>query len=180
MAKIKKVSINKWEKFIVPTSEVALGLGENQISVTVKKRLTIEEKISIAKAIVDRLVVDGVFYRVAFDDVFNAVVLGYYTNLNLDTDVDKVCDLFSSAEESNPCLENILACIEAACYEDLIKFRGSVERQCEDAAKAYYLAKMSKIGNVADVIESAGNMVNNVIKDAAQNIDTEAILKLIQ
>ena len=84
-----KITVDSWKNVICDVDDstvIYLGVGDDAIEVSVKKSLSIEEKLAFVNDVVEGCFNNGAYIHPLFEFTFNACVIAHYTNIDMDVD----------------------------------------------------------------------------------------------
>jgi len=106
----KKVSVNNIDKIIEndsfkDTKEFTIDF--NSIEILIKPQLTLENVIGFTNSVVESVFSEGVYTPEFKDIALKRATLFYYTNLKVDFNINKLCDLVNKTDIINIILSHI-------------------------------------------------------------------------
>lgn len=168
MAKVKKISINAFEKTIKENFENTVTKDWFGIPVTITKTISFEEVVSFVAEVADNCFLDdGRYIPEAMQALIDCGVVRHYTNISLPA------NLFSAYElvMQSGIIDFIMSEINYSQYNNiLLAIRDKVEYACESNAAEFNKAIEKMTVSMNEIQEATKDLFSKISPDDVQKI----------
>lgn len=168
MAKVKKISINAFEKTIKENFENTVTKDWFGIPVTITKTISFEEVVSFVAEVADNCFLDdGRYIPEAMQALIDCGVVRHYTNISLPDNLSSAYELVMQSG----IIDFIMSEINYSQYNNiLLAIRDKVEYACESNAAEFNKAIEKMTVSMNEIQEATKDLFDKVSPDDIQRI----------
>lgn len=168
MAKVKKISINAFEKTIKENFENTVTKDWFGIPVTITKTISFEEVVSFVAEVADNCFLDdGRYIPEAMQALIDCGVVRHYTNISLPANLSSAYELVMQSG----IIDFIMSEINYSQYNNiLLAIRDKVEYACESNAAEFNKAIEKMTVSMNEIQEATKDMFSKISPDDVQKI----------
>lgn len=168
MAKVKKISINAFEKTIKENFENTVTKDWFGIPVTITKTISFEEVISFVAEVADNCFLDdGRYIPEAMHALIDCGVVRHYTNISLPANLSSAYELVMQSG----IIDFIMSEINYSQYNNiLLAIRDKVEYACESNAAEFNKAIEKMTVSMNEIQETTKDLFSKISPDDVQKI----------
>lgn len=168
MAKIKKISINAFEKVIKENFENTVTKEWFGLPIIITKTISFEDVISFVSEVVDNCFLDdGKYIPEAMHALIDCGVVRYYTNINLPANLSSAYELV----KRSGIVDFIMPEINGNQYSDIIiAIRDKIEYICDSNTVEFNRAIDRMTASITQIQEATNNLFDNVSPEDIQKI----------
>lgn len=168
MAKVKKISINAFEKTIKENFENTVTKDWFGIPVTITKTISFEEVVSFVAEVADNCFLDdGRYIPEAMQALIDCGVVRHYTNISLPANLSSAYELVMQSG----IIDFIMSEINYGQYNNiLLAIRDKVEYACESNAAEFNKAIEKMTVSMNEIQEATKDMFSKISPDDVQKI----------
>lgn len=169
--KIKKISINAFEKAVNAQYEPIQTIEWNGIEILVNHTLTLHDMLAFVDLVVKNCFsnTDGAYMPEIKDFAIRNAIIEYYTNISLPLNVEKKYDLLYHS----PILEEILPIIDQSQFKSIIR---SIDEKTAHLAQANIEAVTKQMNELYATFDNMQKQIN----ESFGNIDNGALSKVVE
>ena len=168
MAKVKKISINAFEKTIKENFENTVTKEWFGVPITITKTISFEDVISFVSEVADNCFLDdGKYIPEAMHALIDCGVVRYYTNINLPINLSSAYELVMRSG----IIDFIMPEINGNQYNDIIiAIRDKIEYICDSNTVEFNRAIDRMTASITQIQEATNNLFGNVSPEDIQKI----------
>lgn len=168
MAKVKKISINAFEKTIKENFENTVTKDWFGIPVTITKTISFEEVVSFVAEVADNCFLDdGRYIPEAMQALIDCGVVRHYTNISLPTNLSSAYELVMQSG----IIDFIMSEINYSQYNNIVlAIRDKVEYTCESNTAEFKHAMEKMAISMNEIQEATKDLFDKVSPDDIQRI----------
>lgn len=168
MAKVKKISINAFEKTIKENFENTVTKDWFGIPVTITKTISFEEVVSFVAEVADNCFLDdGRYIPEAMQALIDCGVVKHYTNISLPANLSSAYELVMQSG----IIDFIMSEINYSQYNNiLLAIRDKVEYACESNAAEFNKAIEKMTVSMNEIQEATKDLFSKISPDDVQKI----------
>lgn len=168
MAKVKKISINAFEKTIKENFENTVTKDWFGIPVTITKTISFEEVVSFVAEVADNCFLDdGRYIPEAMQALIDCGVVRHYTNISLPANLSSAYELVMQSG----IIDFIMSEINYSQYNNiLLAIRDKVEYACESNAAEFNKAIEKMTVSMNEIQEATKDLFSKISPDDVQKI----------
>lgn len=168
MAKVKKISINAFEKTIKENFENTVTKDWFGVPVTITKTISFEEVVSFVAEVADNCFLDdGRYIPEAMQALIDCGVVRHYTNISLPANLSSAYELVMQSG----IIDFIMSEINYSQYNNiLLAIRDKVEYACESNAAEFNKAIEKMTVSMNEIQEATKDMFSKISPDDVQKI----------
>lgn len=168
MAKVKKISINAFEKTIKENFENTVTKDWFGIPVTITKTISFEEVVSFVAEVADNCFLDdGRYIPEAMQALIDCGVVRHYTNISLPANLSSAYELVMQSG----IIDFIMSEINYSQYNNiLLAIRDKVEYACESNTAEFKHAMEKMAISMNEIQEATKDLFDKVSPDDIQRI----------
>lgn len=168
MAKVKKISINAFEKTIKENFENTVTKDWFGIPVTITKTISFEEVVSFVAEVVDNCFLDdGRYIPEAMQALIDCGVVRHYTNISLPANLSSAYELVMQSG----IIDFIMSEINYSQYNNIVlAIRDKVEYACESNAAEFNKAIEKMTVSMNEIQEATKDLFSKISPDDVQKI----------
>lgn len=168
MAKVKKISINAFEKTIKENFENTVTKDWFGIPVTITKTISFEEVVSFVAEVADNCFLDdGRYIPEAMQALIDCGVVRHYTNISLPANLSSAYELVMQSG----IIDFIMSEINYSQYNNiLLAIRDKVEYACESNTAEFKHAMEKMTISMNEIQEATKDLFDKVSPDDIQRI----------
>jgi hypothetical protein len=168
MAKVKKVSINAFEKTIKENFENTVTKDWFGISVTITKTISFEEVVNFVAEVADNCFLDdGRYIPEAMQALIDCGVVRHYTNISLPANLSSAYELVMQSG----IIDFIMSEINYSQYNNIVlAIRDKVEYACESNAAEFNKAIEKMTVSMNEIQETTKDLFSKISPDDVQKI----------
>lgn len=169
MAKVKKVSINNFEKIVKENFENVITKEWFGIPITITKTISFDEVATFVNEVVDNCFLDdGRYIPEVMHALVNCGVVRYYTNINLPSNLVTAYDLVMQSG----IIDFIMSEINHEQFSDImIAIRDKVEYMCD--------SNTIEFNRAMEKMTSSLNDIQDITKDLFSKLTPEDLQKIV-
>lgn len=169
MAKVKKVSINNFEKIVKENFENVITKEWFGIPITITKTISFDEVATFVNEVVDNCFLDdGRYIPEVMHALVNCGVVRYYTNMNLPSNLVTAYDLVMQSG----IIDFIMSEINHEQFSDImIAIRDKVEYMCD--------SNTIEFNRAMEKMTSSLNDIQDITKDLFSKLTPEDLQKIV-
>lgn len=168
MAKVKKISINAFEKTIKENFENTVTKDWFGIPVTITKTISFEEVVSFVAEVADNCFLDdGRYIPEAMQALIDCGVVRHYTNISLPANLSSAYELVMQSG----IIDFIMSEINYSQYNNIVlAIRDKVEYTCESNTAEFKHAMEKMAISMNEIQEATKDLFDKVSPDDIQRI----------
>lgn len=168
MAKVKKISINAFEKTIKENFENTVTKDWFGIPVTITKTISFEEVVSFVAEVADNCFLDdGRYIPEAMQALIDCGVVRHYTNISLPANLSSAYELVMQSG----IIDFIMSEINYSQYNNiLLAIRDKVEYACESNTAEFNKAIEKMTVSMNEIQEATKDLFSKISPDDVQKI----------
>ena len=168
MAKVKKISINAFEKTIKENFENTVTKDWFGIPVIITKTISFEEVVSFVAEVADNCFLDdGRYIPEAMQALIDCGVVRHYTNISLPANLSSAYELVMQSG----IIDFIMSEINYSQYNNiLLAIRDKVEYACESNAAEFNKAIEKMTVSMNEIQEATKDLFSKISPDDVQKI----------
>lgn len=168
MAKVKKISINAFEKTIKENFENTVTKDWFGIPVTITKTISFEEVVSFVAEVADNCFLDdGRYIPEAMQALIDCGVVRHYTNISLPANLSSAYELVMQSG----IIDFIMSEINYSQYNNIVlAIRDKVEYACESNTAEFKHAMEKMTISMNEIQEATKDLFDKVSPDDIQRI----------
>ena len=168
MAKVKKISINAFEKTIKENFENTVTKDWFGIPVTITKTISFEEVVSFVAEVADNCFLnDGRYIPEAMQALIDCGVVRHYTNISLPANLSSAYELVMQSG----IIDFIMSEINYSQYNNIVlAIRDKVEYACESNAAEFNKAIEKMTVSMNEIQEATKDLFSKISPDDVQKI----------
>lgn len=168
MAKVKKISINAFEKTIKENFENTVTKDWFGIPVTITKTISFEEVVSFVAEVADNCFLDdGRYIPEAMQALIDCGVVRHYTNISLPTNLSSAYELVMQSG----IIDFIMSEINYSQYNNIVlAIRDKVEYTCESNTAEFNKAIEKMTVSMNEIQEATKDLFSKISPDDVQKI----------
>lgn len=168
MAKVKKISINAFEKAVKENFENIVVKEWFGIPVTITKTISFEEVVNFVAEVADNCFLnDGKYVPEAMQALIDCGVVRHYTNISLPSNLSSAYELVMQSG----IIDFIMTEINSNQYNDiLIAIRDKVEYMCDSNVAEFNRAIDKMTASMTKIQEATNNLFSNISPEDIQRI----------
>lgn len=168
MAKVKKISINAFEKTIKENFENTVTKDWFGIPVTITKTISFEEVVSFVAEVADNCFLDdGRYIPEAMQALIDCGVVRHYTNISLPANLSSAYELVMQSG----IIDFIMSEINYSQYNNIVlAIRDKVEYACESNAAEFNKAIEKMTVSMNEIQETTKDLFSKISPDDVQKI----------
>ena len=168
MAKVKKISINAFEKTIKENFENTVTKDWFGIPVTITKTISFEEVVSFVAEVADNCFLDdGRYIPEAMQALIDCGVVRHYTNISLPANLSSAYELVMQSG----IIDFIMSEINYSQYNNIVlAIRDKVEYACESNAAEFNKAIEKMTVSMNEIQETTKDLFGKISPDDVQKI----------
>jgi hypothetical protein len=168
MAKVKKISINAFEKTIKENFENTVTKDWFGIPVTITKTISFEEVVSFVAEVADNCFLDdGRYIPEAMHALIDCGVVRHYTNISLPANLSSAYELVMQSG----IIDFIMSEINYSQYNNIVlAIRDKVEYACESNAAEFNKAIEKMTVSMNEIQEATKDLFSKISPDDVQKI----------
>lgn len=168
MAKVKKISINAFEKTIKENFENTVTKDWFGIPVTITKTISFEEVVSFVAEVADNCFLDdGRYIPEAMQALIDCGVVRHYTNISLPTNLSSAYELVMQSG----IIDFIMSEINYSQYNNIVlAIRDKVEYACESNTAEFNKAIEKMTVSMNEIQEATKDLFSKISPDDVQKI----------
>lgn len=168
MAKVKKISINAFEKTIKENFENTVTKDWLGIPVTITKTISFEEVVSFVAEVADNCFLDdGRYIPEAMQALIDCGVVRHYTNISLPASLSSAYELVMQSG----IIDFIMSEINYSQYNNIVlAIRDKVEYACESNAAEFNKAIEKMTVSMNEIQEATKDLFSKISPDDVQKI----------
>lgn len=163
MAKVKKISINAFEKIVKENFENTVTKEWFGIPVTITKTISFEEVVNFVAEVANNCFLsDGRYIPEAMQALIDCGVVRYYTNINLPTNLSSAYELVMRSG----IMDFIMPEINSNQYNDIIiAIRDKIEYACDTNVTEFKNSLSEMVRSMTDLQEKTTEMFGRISPD---------------
>jgi hypothetical protein len=168
MAKVKKISINAFEKTIKENFENTVTKDWFGIPVTITKTISFEEVVSFVAEVADNCFLDdGRYIPEAMQALIDCGVVRHYTNISLPANLSSAYELVMQSG----IIDFIMSEINYSQYNNIVlAIRDKVEYACESNTAEFNKAIEKMTVSMNEIHETTKDLFSKISPDDVQKI----------
>lgn len=168
MAKVKKISINAFEKTIKENFENTVTKEWFGIPVTITKTISFEEVVSFVAEVADNCFLDdGRYIPEAMQALIDCGVVRHYTNISLPANLSSAYELVMQSG----IIDFIMSEINYSQYNNIVlAIRDKVEYACESNTAEFNKAIEKMTVSMNEIQEATKDLFSKISPDDVQKI----------
>lgn len=163
MAKVKKISINAFEKIVKENFENTVTKEWFGIPVTITKTISFEEVVNFVAEVADNCFLsDGRYIPEAMQALIDCGVVRHYTNINLPANLSSAYELVMQSG----IMDFIMPEINSNQYNDIIiAIRDKIEYACDTNVTEFKNSLSEMVRSMTDLQEKTTEMFGRISPD---------------
>lgn len=168
MAKVKKISINAFEKTIKENFENTVTKDWFGVPVTITKTISFEEVVSFVAEVADNCFLDdGRYIPEAMQALIDCGVVRHYTNISLPANLSSAYELVMQSG----IIDFIMSEINYSQYNNIVlAIRDKVEYACESNTAEFNKAIEKMTVSMNEIQEATKDLFSKISPDDVQKI----------
>lgn len=160
MAKIKKISVNAFEKIVKENYETAIVREWRGLEVTITPTISLKDVMGLVAEVADNCFMeDGRFMPEVMQPLLDCGVVERYTNISLPSNLESRYELVARSN----ILDFLMAHINTNQYNDIVMaIRDRVEYMCDVNTSEFNHAMTQMMQSLEDIQESTKNLFSGM------------------
>lgn len=168
MSKVKKISINAFEKVVKEKFENSVTAEWNGLTITITKTISLQDMMSLVSEVSENCFLEnGSYLPEVMQVLLYCGVVERYTNINLPSKLEARYDLVSKSG----IMDFILSHINTSQYNDIVvAVRDKVDYLCDSRSEELDRAMDKMIESINELQKTTTNLFGNVSQDVVNRI----------